>query len=41
LEEKINAAKEEAKKEALERLFNVINQSEYKSAKKALSEVSI
>ena len=28
-EEKIKTAKEEAKKEALERLFNIINQSEY------------
>ncbi len=41
LEEKIKTAKEEAKKEALERLFNIINQSEYESSKKALQEVPI
>jgi uncharacterized protein YecA (UPF0149 family) len=41
LEEKIKTAKEEAKKEALERLFNIINQSEYVSAKKAVKEIPI
>jgi hypothetical protein len=41
LEEKIKTAKEEAKKEALERLFNVINQSEYESSKKAIQESPI
>jgi hypothetical protein len=40
-EERIKTAKEEAKKEALERLFNIINQSEYESSKKALQEVPI
>jgi len=40
-EEKIKTAKEEAKKEALERLFNVINQAEYDSAKKAIQEIPI
>ena len=40
-EEKIKTAKEEAKKEALERLFNIINQSEYESAKKAIQEIPI
>ena len=41
LEERIKTAKEEAKKEALERLFNIINQSEYESAKKAIQEIPI
>jgi hypothetical protein len=40
-EERIKTAKEEAKKEALERLFNVINQAEYDSAKKAIQEIPI
>ena len=40
-EEKIKTAKEEAKKEALERLFNIINQSEYESSKKAIQEIPI
>ena len=41
LEERIKTAKEEAKKEALERLFNIINQSEYASSKKAIQEIPI
>ena len=36
LEERINTAKEEAKKESLERLFNIITQAEYDSAKKTI-----
>jgi molybdopterin-guanine dinucleotide biosynthesis protein A len=40
-EEKIKTAKEEAKKEALERLFNINNQSEYESSKKAIQEIPI
>ena len=40
-EEKIKTAKEEANKEALERLFAIINQSEYKSSKKAIQEIQI
>ena len=40
-DERIKTAKEEAKKEALERLFNIINQSEYASSKKAINEIQI
>ena len=40
-EEKIKTAKEEAKKEALERLFNIINQAEFESSKKAIQEIAI
>ena len=40
-EEKIKRAKEEAKNEALEHLFKVINQSKYESSKKAIQESPI
>ena len=40
-EERIKTAKEEAKKEALQHLFNIINQAEYESAKKAIQEIPI
>ena len=40
-EGRIKTAKEEAKKEALQHLFNIINQAEYESAKKAIQEIPI
>ena len=38
LEESIKTADERAKKESLQQLFNIITQTEYESAKKAIGD---